>query len=174
MRKLLNIAQVSELFGNLPENKIRQAIDSGEIILPESHSIAGDDMWWSDDVRRALRLKFRKAYPPVWEGSDALSDAIAKGVYGCRNGWVSKNAVNITAGSVHSKTLSDYMISKGYICSFRANTTPAERDAFSSAGPKTHIYHKENLIGGPAHLMSLYESAQQDVVMPSPSIIRDV
>jgi len=166
MNKLINIKQVSALFGGID---IQKAIDVGDVNLPKPHIVDAQPLWWSHEVRRAMTAQF------THRGDDGLSDdvsvqtiqnALSDKKVGFRGGFISINAVNIALGCMHGGPYLAYRCRHiGYTYSVRCNTSPAEAMRFSDAGVKTRIYHDGTVSGSPARIMALYDAAQR-VDMP--------
>ena len=170
MNKLINIKQISALFGGID---IQKAIDAGDLNLPKHHIVADQPLWWSHEVRRAMTAQF------THRDDDGLSDdvvvqsirdALSDKDVGFRGGFISINAVNVVIDADNISRPNAQLLAKriehvGYIYSIRCNTSPAEAMRFRDAGVKTRLYHDGRVSGSPATIMALYDAAQR-VDMP--------
>ena len=165
MNKLINIKQVSALFGGID---IQKAIDAGDVNLPKPHIVDGQPLWWSHEVRRAMTAQF------THRGDSGLSDdavvqsireALSDKDVGFRGGLISVNAIAVVLGADNIRRPNAQALAKrieyiGYIYSVRCNTSFSEAMRFPAAGTKTRIYHDGTVSGSPARIMELYDDAQ--------------
>jgi hypothetical protein len=166
MKKLLNIKQVSALFGGISPDELQTELDNGGILLPNPHIVAGAKMWWAHQVETSMRVQFGKRSSENDKTITSIKIAISDGVSGFRGGFVSVNAMRnllgeIPAGPYISKTLG--LMGYGYM--ERCNTSPLEKIRFPKAPNRSRIYHDGRVSGSPATIMALYDAAQR-VDMP--------
>ena len=165
MNKLINIKQVSALFGGVD---IQKAIDAGDVNLPKPHIVDGQPLWWSHEVRRAMTAQFTHRCDSGLSDDavvQSIREALSDKDLGFRGGFISVNAINLVLGADNIRRPSAQALAKmveyiGYTYSVRCNTSPAEAMRFSDAGVKTRIYHDGTVSGSPARIMALYDDAQ--------------
>jgi hypothetical protein len=166
MKKLLNIKQVSALFGGISPDELQTEIDNGGILLPNPHIVAGAKMWWAHQVETSMRMQFGKQSLENDKTITSIKSAISDRVTGFRGGFVSVNAMRnllgeIPAGPYISKTLG--LI--GYISMVRCNTSHLEKIRFPKAPNRSRVYHDGRASGSASQIMALYDAAQH-VNMP--------
>jgi len=166
MKKLLNIKQVSTLFGGISPDELQTELDNGGILLPNPHIVAGSKMWWAHQVETSMRMQFGKRPLENDETITSIKSAISDNVSGFRGGFVSVNAMRnllgeIPAGPYISKTLG--LI--GYNSMVRCNTSHLEKIRFPKAPNRSRVYHDGRASGSASQIMALYDAAQR-VNMP--------
>ena len=165
MKRLLNIKQVSALFGGISPEELQTELDNGGVVLPNPHIVAGAKMWWAHQVETTMCAQFGKTLPDS-NVKDVIEKAVTDEAAGFRGGFVSLNALRILLGEIPAGPyIARQLALNGYTYSVRCNTSPAEAMRFSDAGVKTRIYHDGTVSGSPARIMALYDAAQR-VDMP--------
>jgi len=165
MNKLINIKQVSALFGGID---IQKAVDAGDVNLPKPHIINAHPLWWSHEVRRAMTSQFvHRGYSGLSHDAvvQSIREALSDKELGFRGGFVSINAINLVLSADNIRRPSAQVLAKhveciGYIYSVRCNTSLCEAMRFPSAGTKTRIYHDGTVTGSASQIMALYDDAQ--------------
>ena len=165
MKKLLNIKQVSALFGGISPDELQTEINNGGIVLPSHHIVAGAKMWWAHQVETTMRAQFGKT-PPDSNVKDVIEKAVTGRSLGFRGGFISLNALRTILGEIPAGPyIARQLALNGYIYIIRCNTSPAEAMRFPAAHKKTRLYHNGHVSGSPARIMALYDVAQR-VDMP--------
>jgi len=165
MKKLLNIKQVSALFGGISPDELQTELGNGGIILPKPHIVAGAKMWWAHQVETSMRLQFGKT-PIDSNVKDLIEKSVTDRAVGFRGGFVSLNALRSSLGVIPSGPyIAGQLALNGYFHSVRCNTSATEMRRFPAAHKKTRIYHDGRASGSPASVMALYDAAQR-VDMP--------
>jgi len=165
MKKLLNIKQVSTLFGGISPDELQTEIDNGGIVLPSHHIVAGAKMWWAHQVETTMRAQFGKT-PPDSNVKDVIEKAVTGRSLGFRGGFISLNALRTILGEIPAGPyIARQLALNGYFHTVRCNTSPAELRRFPEAPQKSRIYHDGTASGSPATIMALYDAAQR-VDMP--------
>jgi len=161
MKKLLNIKQVSALFGGISPEELQTELDNGGIVLPNPHIVAGAKMWWAHQVEKTMCAQFGKT-PPDSNVKGIIEESVTARLAGFRGGFVSLNALRILLGEIPAGPyIARQLALNGYIYSVRCNTSPAEAMRFPDAGAKTRLYHNGRALGSPAAVMDIYDAAQR-------------